>query len=448
MQKKKVIIKGAVIVSDGQERVGDVLIRDGVIQRISNTLDIDDDDVIDAHDCYLLPGIIDDHVHFREPGLTDKADMHTESMSAVAGGVTSVLDMPNVVPQTTSFETWEQRMQLAEKQMHCNYGFFIGATNSNMDEILKIPVERYPGVKLFMGSSTGNMLVDRKESLMHIFRNSPKIIMVHCEDTAIINRNMQIAREQFGDDPDIIHHPEIRSREACIASSSLAVKMARETCARLHIAHISTAEELEFLDKADFRDNSNETRITGEACVAHLIYTQEDYRRLGAKIKCNPAIKHNTDREALRKALTDGRIAVVGTDHAPHLLSDKTGGARTAASGIPMIQFSLISMLELVEEGILPLTRLVELMCHNPAKLFGIQQRGFIREGMYADLVLVRRTEPYRLSKDVILSKCGWSPRENDDFHWKVCKTLISGNLVYDGKNVDTAFHGNSLIFS
>ena len=442
------IIKGAVIVSDGQERVGDVLVRDGIIQRISNTLDIDDDDVIDAHDCYLLPGIIDDHVHFREPGLTDKADMHTESMAAVAGGVTSVLDMPNVVPQTTSCETWKQRMQIAEKQMHCNYGFFVGATNSNMDEIMKIPVERYPGVKLFMGSSTGNMLVDRKESLMHIFRNSPKIIMAHCEDTAIINRNMQIAREQFGDDPDIIHHPEIRSREACIASSSLAVKMARETCARLHIAHISTAEELEFLDKADFRDNSNETRITGEACVAHLIYTQEDYGRLGAKIKCNPAIKHNTDRKALRKALTDGRIAVVGTDHAPHLLSDKTGGARTAASGIPMIQFSLISMMELVDEGILPLTRLVELMCHNPAKLFGIQQRGFIREGMYADLVLVRRTEPYRLSKDVILSKCGWSPRENDEFHWKVCKTFISGNLVYDGKNVNTTFHGNSLIFS
>ena len=442
------IIKGAVIVNDGQERVGDVLIRDGIIQRISNTLDIDDDDVIDAHDCYLLPGIIDDHVHFREPGLTDKADMHTESMAAVAGGVTSVLDMPNVVPQTTSCETWQQRMQLAEKQMHCNYGFFVGATNSNMDEIMKIPVERYPGVKLFMGSSTGNMLVDRKESLMHIFRNSPKIIMAHCEDTAIINRNMQIAREQFGDDPDVIHHPEIRSREACIASSSLAVKMARETGARLHIAHISTAEELEFLDKADFRDNSNEAKITGEACVAHLIYTQDDYGRLGTRIKCNPAIKHNTDRKALRKALTDGRIAVVGTDHAPHLLSDKTGGARTAASGIPMIQFSLISMLELVDEGILPLTRLVELMCHNPAKLFGIQQRGFIREGMYADLVLVRRIEPYRLSKDVILSKCGWSPRENDEFHWKVCKTFVSGNLVYDGKNVDTTFHGNSLIFS
>ena len=442
------IIKGAVIVNDGQERVGDVLIRDGIIQRISNTLDIDDDDVIDAHDCYLLPGIIDDHVHFREPGLTDKADMHTESMASVAGGVTSVLDMPNVVPQTTSCETWQQRMQLAEKQMHCNYGFFVGATNSNMDEIMKIPVERYPGVKLFMGSSTGNMLVDRKESLMHIFRNSPKIIMAHCEDTAIINRNMQIAREQFGDDPDVIHHPEIRSREACIASSSLAVKMARETGARLHIAHISTAEELEFLDKADFRDNSNEAKITGEACVAHLIYTQDDYGRLGTRIKCNPAIKHNTDRKALRKALTDGRIAVVGTDHAPHLLSDKTGGARTAASGIPMIQFSLISMLELVDEGILPLTRLVELMCHNPAKLFGIQQRGFIREGMYADLVLVRRIEPYRLSKDVILSKCGWSPRENDEFHWKVCKTFVSGNLVYDGKNVDTTFHGNSLIFS
>lgn len=438
------IIRGAVIVSDGQERVGDVFIQNGVILQISNTLDIDDNDVIDASGCYLLPGIIDDHVHFREPGLTDKADMHTESMAAVAGGVTSVLDMPNVVPQTTSCETWRQRMQIAERQMHCNYGFFVGATNSNMDEILQIPVERYPGVKLFMGSSTGNMLVDRKESLMHIFRNSPKIIMAHCEDTAIINRNMQVAREKYGDDPDMIHHPEIRSREACIASSTLAARMAMETGARLHIAHISTAEELELLDNLD----SNDARITGEACIAHLIYTQQDYRSLRTRIKCNPAIKHNTDRDALRRALNDGRIAVVGTDHAPHLLSDKTGGARTAASGIPMIQFSLISMLELVSEGILPLTRLVELMCHNPARLFGIQQRGFIREGMYADLVIVRNTEPYRLTKDGILSKCGWSPRENDEFRWKVCKTLISGNLVYDGKIVNTSFHGNPLMFS
>lgn len=442
------IIKGAIIVNEGLERVGDVLVRDGVIQQISSSLDIIDDEIIDAHDCYLLPGIIDDHVHFREPGLTSKADMHTESMAAVAGGVTSVLDMPNVVPQTTSYETWMQRMQLAEKQMHCNYGFFIGATNSNMDEIQRLPVEQYPGVKLFMGSSTGNMLVDRKESLMRIFRNSPKIIMAHCEDTAIINRNMQIARELFGDDPDIIHHSAIRSREACIASSSLAVKMARETGARLHIAHISTAEELELLETFDSQENPIEARITGEACVSHLIYTQEDYKRLGTKIKCNPAIKHNTDREALRKALTDGRIAVVGTDHAPHLLADKNGGARSAASGIPMIQFSLISMLELVSEGILTLTRLVELMCHNPAKLFGIQQRGFIREGMYADLVLVKCTEPYRLTKDSILSKCGWSPRENDVFSWKVCKTYISGNLVYNGTNVNTSFHGNPLLFT
>ena len=442
------IIKGATIVNEGTERVGDVLVRDGIICQISSSLSTEHDEIVDANGCYLLPGIIDDHVHFREPGLTHKADMHTESMAAVAGGVTSVLDMPNVVPQTTSYETWLQRMQLAERQMHCNYAFFIGATDDNLDEIRKLSTDQYPGVKLFMGSSTGNMLVDRRESLMQIFSNSLKIIMAHCEDTAIINKNMQIACERFGSDPDIVHHPEIRSREACIASSSLAVKLARETGARLHIAHISTAEELEFLDNTLSADNLKCARITGEACVAHLIYTQEDYVRLGTRIKCNPAIKHNNDREALRRALTDGRIAVVGTDHAPHLLSEKIGGACKAASGIPMIQFSLISMLELVNEGILPITRLVELMSHNPARLFKIRHRGFIREGMLADLVIVKRSEPYHLSKDSILSKCGWSPRENDVFHWKVCKTFISGNLVYDGNEVNTTFHGNPLEFS
>lgn len=441
------IIKGATIINEGKERVGDVLVRDGIITQVSSSLDIVGEDVVDASGCYLLPGVIDDHVHFREPGMTHKADMHTESMAAVAGGVTSVLDMPNVIPQTTTHALWVQRMQLAERHMHCNYGFFIGATDSNIDEILKLPVEQYPGVKLFMGSSTGNMLVDSYESLVKIFNKSPKIIMAHCEDTATVNHNMKIAQEQHGDDPDIIYHSYIRSREACITSSSLAARLARETGARLHIAHISTAEELELVDCSTNLDLSVGPRVTGEACIAHLIYTQQDYNRLGTKIKCNPSIKHNSDRNALRKALTDGRIAVVGTDHAPHLLSEKSGGARSAVSGMPMVQFSLISMLDLVDGGILTMTRLVDLMCHNPAKLFGIQDRGFIREGMHADIVLVKPTSAYRLSKDSILSKCGWSPRENDEFHWKVSKTYISGNLVYDGNKVDTSFHGSALRF-
>ena len=258
---------------------------------------------------------------------------------------------------------------------------------------------------------------------------------------------MQIAREQFGDDPDIIHHPAIRSREACIASSSLAVKMARETGARLHIAHISTAEELELLETFDSQENPIEARITGEACVSHLIYTQEDYKRLGTRIKCNPAIKHNTDREALRRALTDGRIAVVGTDHASHLLADKNGGARSAASGIPMIQFSLISMLELVDDGILTLTRLVELMCHNPAKLFEVRNRGFLREGYQADIVLVRPNTAWIASKENILSRCGWSPMEGHMYLWRVERTLCNGHTVFLQGKVDTSYNGQPVAF-
>ena len=437
----KTIINNATIVNNGESHVGSLLVCEGRIERIVLGGVIEPQDgcqVVDATGMYLLPGVIDDHVHFREPGMTAKADMHTESMAAAAGGVTSVLDMPNVVPQTTTVERWRQRMALAKERMHVNYGFFIGATNDNLDEILAMPSTEYPAVKLFMGSSTGNMLVDKREMLEELFAKTPKLIMTHCEDTARINANMAEARQKYGDDPDITHHAEIRDAEACWQSSALAAEMAKASGARLHIAHISTERELALLGG----------NVTGEACVAHLLYTDQDYARLRGRIKCNPAIKSEGDREALRRGLTDGRITCIGTDHAPHLLSEKQGGARTAVSGMPMVQFSLVSMLEMVDEGVLSMERMVQLMCHNPATLFGIQDRGFIREGMMADLVLVRRDEvPYTIASSDVLSKCGWSPREGDALHWRVMSTWVNGKCVWDGAKVREDVYGAALSF-
>ena len=437
----KTIINNATIVNNGESHVGSLLVCEGRIERIVLGGEIEPQDgcqMVDATGMYLLPGVIDDHVHFREPGMTAKADMHTESMAAAAGGVTSVLDMPNVVPQTTTVERWRERMALAKERMHVNYGFFIGATNDNLDEILAMPSTEYPAVKLFMGSSTGNMLVDKREMLEELFAKTPKLIMTHCEDTARINANMAEARQKYGDDPDITHHAEIRDAEACWQSSALAAEMAKASGARLHIAHISTERELALLGG----------NITGEACVAHLLYTDQDYARLRGRIKCNPAIKSESDREALRRGLTDGRITCIGTDHAPHLLSEKQGGARTAVSGMPMVQFSLVSMLEMVDEGVLSMERMVQLMCHNPATLFGIQDRGFIREGMMADLVLVRRDEvPYTIASSDVLSKCGWSPREGDALHWRVISTWVNGKCVWDGVKVREDVYGMPLAF-
>ena len=437
----KTIINNATIVNNGESHVGSLLVCEGRIERIVLGGVIEPQDgcqMVDATGMYLLPGVIDDHVHFREPGMTAKADMHTESMAAAAGGVTSVLDMPNVVPQTTTVERWRQRMALAKERMHVNYGFFIGATNDNLDEILAMPSTEYPAVKLFMGSSTGNMLVDKREMLEELFAKTPKLIMTHCEDTARINANMAEARQKYGDDPDITHHAEIRDAEACWQSSALAAEMAKASGARLHIAHISTERELALLGG----------NITGEACVAHLLYTDQDYARLRGRIKCNPSIKSESDREALRRGLTDGRITCIGTDHAPHLLSEKQGGARTAVSGMPMVQFSLVSMLEMVDEGVLSMERMVQLMCHNPATLFGIQDRGFIREGMMADLVLVRRDEvPYTIASSDVLSKCGWSPREGDALHWRVMSTWVNGKCVWDGAKVREDVYGAALSF-
>ena len=437
----KTIINNATIVNNGESHVGSLLVCEGRIERIVLGGEIEPQDgcqMVDATGMYLLPGVIDDHVHFREPGMTAKADMHTESMAAAAGGVTSVLDMPNVVPQTTTVERWRERMALAKERMHVNYGFFIGATNDNLDEILAMPSTEYPAVKLFMGSSTGNMLVDKREMLEELFAKTPKLIMTHCEDTARINANMAEARQKYGDDPDITHHAEIRDAEACWQSSALAAEMAKASGARLHIAHISTERELALLGG----------NITGEACVAHLLYTDQDYARLRGRIKCNPAIKSESDREALRRGLTDGRITCIGTDHAPHLLSEKQGGARTAVSGMPMVQFSLVSMLEMVDEGVLSMERMVQLMCHNPATLFGILDRGFIREGMMADLVLVRRDEvPYTIASSDVLSKCGWSPREGDALHWRVISTWVNGKCVWDGVKVREDVYGMPLAF-
>ena len=437
------LVKGGTIVNEGRMFNGSLVIEDERITRIiegNHTPEASYDEVIDASGCFVLPGVIDDHVHFREPGLTEKADMESESRAAAAGGVTTYFDMPNTVPQTTTLEALEEKFALAATKSHVNYSFFFGATNDNASLFPQLDIHRIPGIKLFMGSSTGNMLVDRREALECIFSTAPLPIMAHCEDTDIINRNMAEARQRYGDDPQVTHHPEIRSEEACYESSRLAVEFAVKHHARLHIAHLTTAKELDLLSTSP--DN-----ITAEATVAHLYFSDRDYQDLGTRIKCNPAIKTEHDREALREALNDGRIAVIGTDHAPHLLSQKEGGCARAASGMPMIQFSLVTMLELVDQGVLPLERLVELMCHNPARLFEVRQRGFIREGYQADIVIVRPDTGWIVTKDCIQSRCGWSPMEGHMYLWRVERTLCNGHTVYEQGRVDASYVGQSVAF-
>ena len=440
----RTVIEGGTIVNEGRTFDGTLVIEDGTIITIAPVGTIvpvnPTDTIIDARGCFILPGIIDDHVHFREPGLTGKADMDTESRAAAAGGVTTFFDMPNTQPQTTTLETLEEKFRLARQKSHVNYSFFYGATNDNVDSFAQLDIHRIPGIKLFMGSSTGNMLVDRRESLERIFRSTPLPLMAHCEDTDIINRNMEAAKAKYGDDPKVIHHPEIRSTEACYESTRLAVELARKYHTRFHLAHVSTAKELEFFD-------ANPSPITAEATVSHLYFSDRDYDRLGTRIKCNPAIKSERDREALQQALCDGRITVIGTDHAPHLLSQKEGGCAKAASGMPMIQFSLVTMLEMVDQGILTIERLVELMCHNPARLFEVRQRGFIRPGYRADLVIVRSNTGWTVTPSVIQSKCGWSPMEGHTYLWRVERTLCNGHTVYVDGKVDTDYIGEEVVF-
>ncbi len=442
------IIQGGTIVNEGRTFVGSLVIEG---ERIVKCIEGTDTDaillpgqpwrVIDAAGCFVLPGIIDDHVHFREPGLTAKADMDSESCAAAAGGVTSFFDMPNTVPQTTTLENLEQKFQLAALKSHVNYSFFFGATNDNTSQFDLLDVHRVPGIKVFMGSSTGNMLVDRGEVLDRIFRDSPLPLMTHCEDTAIINANMARFKEQFGDDPDVRMHPQIRSVEACYASTAKALELAVKHSTRLHIAHISTEKEL-YLIPAD-----SQNTITAEATVGHLFFSDADHDKLGARIKVNPAIKSYHDMLALRQGLMDGRISVVATDHAPHLLEQKQGGCARAASGMPMIQFSLVAMLELVDMGVLTLERLVELMAHNPARLFEMRERGFLRPGYKADVTIVRPNSPWTVSTDNILSKCRWSPMEGHTFQWRVETTLCNGHPVYQHGVVDRDYIGQPLSF-
>lgn len=446
---KRTLIHNATIINEGTRKQGSLVLANGNIAEIltdGRPLSAPCDETIDATGCFLLPGVIDDHVHFRDPGLTHKADIFSESRAAAAGGVTSIMDMPNTNPPTVTLDALEQKQQLLAEKCIVNHSCYFGATNDNYDLFPQLDKTRVCGIKLFMGSSTGNMLVDRMDSLRRIFGGTDMLIAAHCEDQDIIRRNTEKYKAEYGEGEQIpvSKHPNIRSTQACYASSKLAVQLATEAGARLHVLHISTAKELPLFSDTPLDEHK---KITAEACVAHLLFEQKDYKTLAACIKCNPAIKRKADRDALRQAITTPRIDVIATDHAPHLLTEKAGGALRAASGMPMVQFSLVSMLQLMEEDVLSLETIVEKMCHNPARLFRIKDRGFIREGYRADLVLVR-PERWQLTRESILSKCGWSPLEGRTFDWRVMKTFINGQQVYDHTNgVDDAYRGEALRF-
>ena len=440
----RTLIKDAMVVNEGLVQRASVLIEDETIAGIFTSDAPQADTVIDAAGKWLLPGVIDDHVHFRDPGLTHKADMATESLAAAAGGVTTVFDMPNCIPQTVTIDALNDKFSHAAETCIVNHSFYLGATHNNIDQIEKIDPNHVCGVKLFMGSSTGGMLLDDRDSLKALFNAAPVPVAVHCEETSIINANMERYTTQYGSEPPVKYHPLIRSEEACYASTSKALDVAAGTNVHLHILHLTTAHELELFSNGPLQGK----QFTAEACPAHLWFTDADYSTKGTRIKCNPAIKTAADRDALRLALTDGHIDVIGTDHAPHLLSEKQGGCRTAASGMPVLPYSLPAMLELMERGILKMTDVVRLMCHNPAQIFSIKERGYIRQGYKADLTLVSRTDQgYTVSDADVPNKCGWTPFDGDEFHWRVCATWVNGHAVYDNGQFDTSIKGQPVKF-
>ncbi|AHM60721.1 dihydroorotase [Flammeovirgaceae bacterium 311] len=439
------LILNAQLVNRGKILEGDLLISDGRIVRTGKDLQhLAADKVVDAAGKYLLPGVIDDQVHFREPGLTHKATIATESRAAVAGGVTSFMEMPNTQPQTLTQELLEEKYRIAEQTSLANYSFFMGASNDNLEEVLRTDPERVCGIKVFMGSSTGNMLVDREQTLEGLFSRVEMLIATHCEDEATIRHNIELYRQQWGEEVPVRYHPEIRSAEACYKSSSMAVALARKWGAQLHVLHISTARELELFD----RDIPlAEKKITAEACIHHLWFSEEDYETKGNFIKWNPAVKSAADRAALRKALAEGVLDVLATDHAPHTLEEKGGSYFKAPSGGPLVQHSLVAALELAKQGVLSLPQVVEKMCHNPAILFRIRERGFIEEGFWADLVLVDEQQPWTVSRENILYKCGWSPLEGQQFQHKVTHTWVNGSLVWEGERLHEQKAARRLLF-
>lgn len=445
---KRTLIHNATIVNEGRSVQGSVVIEGDRIAEVltyGKKLSVPCDETIDATGCCLLPGVIDDHVHFRDPGLTHKADILTESRAAAAGGVTSIMDMPNTNPLTTTLSALEQKFDLLNEKCIVNHSCYFGATNNNYTEFNQLDKHRVCGIKLFMGSSTGNMLVDKTNSLLNIFNGTDMLIATHCESQEIIKKNTEYYKKMFSDAPEvpISKHPNIRSSAACYASTELAVRMASLAGARLHVLHVSTAKELQLFSDIPLE----EKHITAEACVAHLLYRQQDYKELGTRIKCNPSIKKQADRDALRNAVNTGVIDVIATDHAPHLLSEKEGDALKAMSGMPMIQFSLVSMLELAEKGIFSIETIVEKMCHAPAQIYGICDRGYVREGYKADLVLVSHGDRWEVNSENILSKCGWSPLEGNSFRWKVERTFANGHLIYSDGQVDDTYRGEELRF-
>lgn len=440
------LIKNATVVNEGRMQQASVLIDGDIISDIFTSAPLPEaDNVVDAQGRWLLPGAIDDHVHFRDPGLTHKADFTTESRAAVAGGVTTVFDMPNCIPQTTTLEAIEDKFKGASDCCLVNHSFYLGATHDNLQEIERIDPSRICGIKLFMGSSTGGMLLDDKESLKSLFRAATVPVAVHCEETSIINANMERYMQECGGEPPIHYHPLIRSEEACYVSTAKALEVAAGTNVHLHILHITTARELGLFGNGPLESK----QFTAEACPAHLWFTDADYKTHGTYIKCNPAIKTAADRDALRKALTNGVIDVVGTDHAPHLFLEKEGGCKTAASGIPVLPYSLPIMLELTDQGILSLTDVTRLMCHNPALLFKIKERGFIRKGYKADLTLLSHSkEGWTAGPDNNPTKCRWSPFEGQQFHWHVDTTWINGHAVYNNGKIDNTVYGQQITFN
>jgi dihydroorotase len=437
-----ILIQSALIVNEGQRYRASVLIENDRIAAIYRQ-DVPDDmlrqaSIVDAAGCYLLPGVIDDQVHFREPGLTHKADIRTESRAALAGGVTTFMDMPNTQPQTTTIDALNRKFDRAAETSSINYTCFIGATNDNLAELKRPEARRAAAVKVFMGASTGNMLVDSRSALERIFGEVDMLIATHCESEPIIQANAARYMERYGQEPDIHFHARIRSAEACYASSAEAVELAVKYGSRLHLFHLSTAKELSLLERKPTVDK----KITGEVCVHHLWFCDDDYARLGNRIKWNPAIKTREDRQALRAGLNDNRLDVVATDHAPHLLSEKEGSVFRAASGAPMVQHSLVAMLELSRAGIFSLETIVEKMCHAPADLFRIEKRGYIREGYFADLTLVKPDSPWKVSSENILYKCAWSPLEGETFSHRILQTYVNGKPAYHNGVIDETVRG------